>query len=48
MIEWERPTGSNISTNDDKRNIEAAKKLGWKRVKPKKKRDQEQQPLLGN
>ena len=52
MIEWLRPTGSTIETNDDKRNIEAAKLLGWKRVNDKKNKKKErkaevQQTLLG-
>jgi hypothetical protein len=28
---WIRPTGTEIETNDDPRNIAAAKKLGWKK-----------------
>jgi hypothetical protein len=35
---WIRPTGTEIETNDDPRNIAAAKKLGWKKkrkVQPK-------------
>jgi hypothetical protein len=54
MIDWIRPSGSTISTNDDERNIAAAKKLGWKRAKvakqvPKQEPKKEpQQPLSGS
>jgi len=55
MIEWKRPSGSTIETNDDKRNIAAAKKLGWKRVKktqeketPKDSGKDIQRSLMGN
>jgi hypothetical protein len=53
MIEWTRPTGTTITTNDDKRNIEVANKLGWKRVKLDKKERKEhkkeaQHSLIGS
>lgn len=30
MIVWIRPTGSEITTNEEKATIEHCKKLGWK------------------
>jgi hypothetical protein len=31
MIEWTKPNGSNITTNEEKASIIEAEKLGWKR-----------------
>ena len=36
MIEWEKPNGTKIKTNDHPANIEHAEELGWKRAKPEK------------
>ena len=35
-IKWIRPSGTEIETSDSKATIEAAARLGWKRVGPSK------------
>ena len=38
MIKWERPSGTEITTNEEKATVEAAEALGWKRANEPKKR----------
>lgn len=38
MITWQKPSGAEIQTNSEKGTIEAAVRLGWVKVEPKKER----------
>jgi len=33
MIEWKKPSGTKITTNECKATVEQAKALGWKRTR---------------
>jgi hypothetical protein len=37
MITWNRPSGLQITTNEEKATVEHCKKLGWKKAKAKAK-----------